>query len=90
VKEAGVVPAPHEVKGEAPVAYVVTEEDADPSEEDLRRYTLDHLPTYAHPRRIFVLDDLPRSGTEKVQRYKLEERVESDIDGEALEPSEEL
>jgi long-chain acyl-CoA synthetase len=90
VKEAGVVPAPHEVKGEAPVAYVVTEEDADPSEEDLRRYTLDHLPTYAHPRRIFVLDDLPRSGTEKVQRYKLEERVESDIEGEALEPSEEL
>ncbi len=90
VKEAAVVAAPHEVKGQAPIAYVVLEDDADPTEEEIRKYALDHVPTYAHPRRVFFVDELPRSGTEKVQRYKLEERAIEDIDGDALSPSERL
>jgi len=90
IKEAAVVAAKHEVKGEAPVAYIVTEEGADPSEEEIRRYALEQVPTYAHPRRVFFIDELPRSGTDKVQRFKLEERVEDDIEGDALKPSEEL
>jgi long-chain acyl-CoA synthetase len=82
VAEAAVVAAPHEVKGEAPVAYVVSEDGEQVGEEALRRFTLNHVATYAHPRRIFFVDDLPRSGTQKVQRFKLEERAERDVGGE--------
>ena len=89
VAEAGVAGAPHEVKGEAPVAFVVLEEGAEVSEEELRKFTLDYLATYAHPRRIFFVDELPRSATEKVQRHKLEEMAEEYLD-EPLSSSEEL
>ena len=82
VAEAAVVAAPHEVKGEAPVAYVVSEDGEQVGEEALRRFTLDHVATYAHPRRIFFVEELPRSGTQKVQRFKLEEQAERDVGGE--------
>jgi long-chain acyl-CoA synthetase len=90
VAEAAVVAAPHEIKGEAPVAFVVLEEGADISEDELRDFTLDHVATYAHPRRIWFIDELPRSATQKVQRYKLEEEVEERLDGGSLGSSEEL
>ncbi|MFB6084944.1 MAG: class I adenylate-forming enzyme family protein [Halorientalis sp.] len=80
VEEAAVVGAPHEVKGEAPVAYVVLAAGADVSERDLREFTLDYVPSYAHPRRVFFVDELPRSATQKVQRYKLEEETEERLD----------
>jgi long-chain acyl-CoA synthetase len=91
VQAAAVVGVPHELKGQAPVAFVVTEPGVEepPAEDDLRRFTLDHVATYAHPRRIFYVDELPRSGTRKVQRYKLEEEAEERLDG-PLESSEEL
>jgi long-chain acyl-CoA synthetase len=89
VAEAAVVGAPHEIKGEAPVAFVVLEAEADISERELRKFTLDHVATYAHPRRIFFVDELPRSATQKVQRFKLEEEAEERLDG-PLGSSEEL
>jgi long-chain acyl-CoA synthetase len=91
VQAAAVVAADHEVKGEAPVAYVVLEpgvEDA-PTEREIREFALDHVATYAHPRRVFFVDELPRSGTRKVQRYKLEEDAAERLDG-PLSSSEEL
>ncbi|PSP66834.1 long-chain fatty acid--CoA ligase [Halobacteriales archaeon QS_1_69_70] len=91
VQAAAVVAADHETKGEAPVAFVVFEPGVEepPSERSLRQFALDRVPTYAHPRRIFVVDDLPRSGTRKVQRYKLEADAAERLDG-PLDPSEEL
>ncbi len=89
VEEAGVAGVPHEVKGEAPVAFVVLDDDADVEEDDLRRYALDNVPSYAHPRRVFFVDDVPRSATRKVQRFKLEERAEENLDG-SLESSDRL
>ena len=47
------------------------------------------MPTYAHPWRVFLVDELPRSGNRKVQRYRLEADVAERLDG-PLEPSEEL
>jgi long-chain acyl-CoA synthetase len=87
VAEAAVVAASHEIKGEAPVAFVVLGEGDDVTEKELRQHSLNHVATYAHPRRIIFVDELPRSATQKVQRYKLEEQAEEEI-GE-LEPTEE-
>ena len=40
------------------------------------------------PRRVFFVDELPRSATQKVQRYKLEDDIAERLDG-SLEPTEE-
>ncbi len=88
VAEAAVVGAPHEVKGEAPVAFAVLEAGADVTERALREFTLDHVAAYAHPRRVFFVDELPRSATQKVQRYRLDDRVDELLD-EPLEPTDE-
>jgi long-chain acyl-CoA synthetase len=90
VAEAAVVAAPHDVKGEAPVAFVVLEEGADATADDLRRFALDHVPTYAHPRRVFFVEELPRSATQKVQRYQLEEELDGRLDGPLTSEEEEL
>jgi long-chain acyl-CoA synthetase len=92
VAEAAVVAADHEVKGQAPVAFVVLEHDVDSdevTERSLREFALERVPTYAHPRRIFFVDELPRSGTRKVQRYKLADEAAERLDG-PLSSSEEL
>jgi long-chain acyl-CoA synthetase len=86
VAEAAVVAAPHEVKGEAPVAFAVLEAESEATESDLRTFALEHVASYAHPRRVFFVDELPRSATQKVQRFKLTERAAERIGG-ALEPS---
>ncbi|WP_435078038.1 class I adenylate-forming enzyme family protein [Halococcus sp. AFM35] len=82
VAEAAVVAAPHDVKGEAPVAFVVPEAGTDLTEEALRRFALERVASYAHPRRVFFVEELPRSATQKVQRYKLE----ADADERLSEP----
>jgi long-chain acyl-CoA synthetase len=81
VAEAAVVAAPHEVKGEAPVAFVVPEEGTSPTEEEIRKFSLEYVATYAHPRRVFFVDELPRGATQKVQRFKLENEVEEMLEG---------
>jgi len=90
IEEAGATGVPHEVKGTAPVAFVVPKEGKEPTEEELRRYTLENLPSYAHPRCVFFLDEIPRSATRKVQRFKLREQGINRIEGGELEPSERL
>jgi long-chain acyl-CoA synthetase len=73
VSEAVVVSVPHQVKGEAPVAFVVP--DGDVTEAELKQYAIDRGPAYAHPRRVFFVDDYPLTGTEKVDRTELETRA---------------
>jgi long-chain acyl-CoA synthetase len=86
VRDAGVVGAPHPVKGAAPVAFVVLETGARATEDELRRYALDTGPAYAHPRRVFFLDALPLSATNKLDRGELERRA-AELLPEGLTPS---
>jgi acyl-CoA synthetase (AMP-forming)/AMP-acid ligase II len=74
VMDVAVVPAPHRVKGRAPVAFVVTR-GGEVSEDELKRWFLDRGPAYAHPRRIFFIDRLPVGGTNKIDRKHLQEEA---------------
>ncbi len=69
------VPAPHEVKGEVPVAFVVAREAGKTTEEDVRRFFLERGAPYAHPRKVVFLDALPLGGTGKIDRAALKERA---------------
>ncbi len=88
IQEAAVVATSHARKGEAPVAYVLPADDAELTEAEVRQFALERVPAYAHPRRVEFVDELPRSGSGKVQRYQLEERAEEEIG--TIESSEEV
>jgi len=71
VVQSAVVPAPHAVKGEAPVAFVVAAAEAAVDEAALKAFALANGPAYAHPRRVFFLEALPLASTNKVDRARL-------------------
>ena len=75
LRDACVVPAPHGVKGEVPVAFVVARDASLTSEDDVRKFFLARGAPYAHPRRVVVLDALPLGGTGKVDRGALKARA---------------
>jgi long-chain acyl-CoA synthetase len=74
VAEASVVPAPHAIKGEVPVALVVKAKGREVSEEELKQFCLANGPAYAHPRRIDFTDELPLNGPGKIDR-KVVQRI---------------
>ena len=75
LRDACVVPAPHEVKGEVPVAFVVAREAGVTSEDDVRKFFLERGAPYAHPRKVVFLDALPLGGTGKIDRGALKARA---------------
>lgn len=69
VLQAAVVPAPDDIKGQIPVAFVVAETTVD--EAALKAFALDHGPAYSHPRFIRFVETIPVAGTHKVDRRVL-------------------
>lgn len=75
VADVCVVAAPHRVKGQAPVAWVVLRQGQNVAENELQEFFLARGPAYAIPRRVFFADQLPISGTNKVDRKTLEQET---------------
>ncbi|WP_433169051.1 AMP-binding protein [Kribbella sp. CA-247076] len=69
VAEAVVAGVPDEEFGQRLVAYVVLREPA--TEDELLDHVKANLARYKTPRRVVILDDLPRNATGKVLRTKL-------------------
>lgn len=80
-----VVPADHPIKGQAPVAWVVSRGNS-LTEADVKEFFLARGPAYAHPRRVFFIDKLPLSSTNKLDRGTLESEVKGLLPN-GLEPS---
>ena len=72
IMQAVVVPAPNTLKAHVPYAWVVAREGASIDEAAVKQYALKNGPVYAHPRRVFFVDALPLSGTNKIDRRALE------------------
>ncbi|MGA7811004.1 class I adenylate-forming enzyme family protein [Bradyrhizobium sp.] len=75
VQQAVVVPLPDEERSQVPVAFIVTRADAQPSVDEIRRFTIANGPAYQHPRRIEFVSELPWAGTNKIDRKSLIERA---------------
>jgi acyl-CoA synthetase (AMP-forming)/AMP-acid ligase II len=71
VAEAAVVALPDVQKGEVPVAAVRLHETARATPDELRQHCAVRLSDYKVPRQVVVVDELPRTGTEKVQKRDL-------------------
>ena len=71
VLEAAVLGLPDERKGEIPVAAVRLRRGAKLSSSGLESWAGEHLADYKVPRRWVTVDELPRTGTNKVQKSEL-------------------
>ena len=71
VTEAAVVGVPDTSGLTRPVAFVVPTAPAEDLETTLQQHCLAHLDAYKHPRRVFVLEDFPRTHLGKVDRGAL-------------------
>src|SRR5262249_22128552 len=76
VAQAAVVPIDDEIKGQKPVAFIVPKAGAAPSEDEIKRFALANAPAYAHPRFVWLLDELPLASTNKVYRATLHRLAE--------------
>ncbi|HWF73491.1 MAG TPA: AMP-binding protein [Solirubrobacteraceae bacterium] len=77
VAEAAAVASPDERRGNVVKAFVVLAAGHEPSDElaeDIKHYVRDHLSSYAYPRRIEFVSDLPKTLTGKIRRIELRQR----------------
>lgn len=70
---AAVIGVPDERLGEVGLAFVVPAPGASPSAEELIAYCRETMANFKVPRRVEVVDALPRNATGKVQKFKLRE-----------------
>jgi long-chain acyl-CoA synthetase len=71
VLEAAVVGLPDDRVGEVPAAVVRLAEGTDLAELDLRSWSADRLAEYKVPKRFVAVDEMPRTGTDKVKKDQL-------------------
>jgi acyl-CoA synthetase (AMP-forming)/AMP-acid ligase II len=83
VRDVCVVPVPHEVKGQVPVAFVVRNVGSNLGEKELIDYYIARGPAYSHPRHIYFIDEMPLLGTGKTDLKALERQA---LERQAREP----
>ncbi|KQX43165.1 MULTISPECIES: class I adenylate-forming enzyme family protein [Ensifer] len=75
VMDCAVIGMPHAMLGEVPVACVVLKTAATLDQDDLIGHCKARLSAYKIPDRIYVVDEIPRTGSGKILRVKLRERL---------------
>jgi acyl-CoA synthetase (AMP-forming)/AMP-acid ligase II len=66
---------PHERLGEEVAAAVVLVDGASADERELREHASKQLADFKTPKRIIILEDIPKGATGKVQRIGLAEKL---------------
>ncbi|WP_417511602.1 long-chain-fatty-acid--CoA ligase [Microbacterium sp.] len=75
VDDVAVVGLPSDHSGEEVVAAIVLEAGAELDEESIREFTRSILTPYKVPRRLFVVDELPKSLIGKVLRRQVKDKI---------------
>ncbi len=71
VAQAAVVPVDDAIKGQKPVAFIVSRPGVQLTEHAVKTYALQNAAAYQHPRRVWFLEQMPLAGTNKVDRASL-------------------
>jgi acyl-CoA synthetase (AMP-forming)/AMP-acid ligase II len=66
---------PHKLLGEEVAAAVVLREGASADEAEIRAFASERLATFKVPRKILMLDEIPKGATGKLQRIGLAEKL---------------
>jgi long-chain acyl-CoA synthetase len=72
VREAAVVAIPHPELGEEVGAAVALKAGADTSEDELREFVKAQVAAYKYPRRIWFVDELPKTATGKILKRAIQ------------------
>ncbi|HYU57592.1 MAG TPA: fatty acid--CoA ligase family protein, partial [Actinomycetota bacterium] len=78
VADAGVTSVPHRTMGAVPAAGVVLRAGAATRPDELAAFAAKRLASYKMPRRVQVVDAIPRTPTGKIRRGVLRERLSAD------------
>ncbi|NKB55127.1 MAG: long-chain-fatty-acid--CoA ligase [Alphaproteobacteria bacterium] len=71
VLESAVVGMPHEKWGESPHAFVILQDGAEATEDELKHHVRDNLAHFKTPSWVSFVDELPKTATGKVQKFVL-------------------
>ena len=66
---------PHAKLGEDVAAAAVLRDGADIEVAEIRQFTLERLAAFKVPRKILILDEIPKGATGKLQRIGLHEKL---------------
>ncbi|HSD81586.1 MAG TPA: long-chain fatty acid--CoA ligase, partial [Solirubrobacteraceae bacterium] len=72
VGEAAVVGVPHQELGEEIAAFVALKPGKDADPDELREHVKERLAAYKYPRRVFLVDELPKGPTGKILKREIE------------------
>jgi long-chain acyl-CoA synthetase len=75
VLDCAVVGAPHDKLGEVPVIFIVPRPGTTFNAETLLGHCKQHLSSYKVPSEIRMIDQIPRTGSGKIMRFKLKDRL---------------
>ncbi|MFX0206435.1 MAG: long-chain fatty acid--CoA ligase [Candidatus Hodarchaeota archaeon] len=75
VQEVAVIGAPHAIRGETVMAFVVLQDDETASEEELIEFCKGRIARYKIPRHVQFIDELPKSAIGKVLHRELRDEV---------------
>jgi len=73
ISEAAVVGIPDSARGEIPIAFVTARNSSGVSEKEVKDFCIANLARYKVPRRVFPLQELPRTGSGKINKLQLKE-----------------
>jgi acyl-CoA synthetase (AMP-forming)/AMP-acid ligase II len=75
VLDAAVVGAPHDQLGEVPVAFVIPRDPDAFDHETVLAVCRDRLSSFKVPAELVIIDRIPRTGSGKILRFRLQQRL---------------
>ena len=72
VASAAVLGLPDDIKGVKPYAFVVMKKNHIITEKEVQEFVMNNAPAYQYPRRVWFLDEMPLTGTNKIDKIELE------------------
>jgi len=86
IAEAAVVGEPHALHGEIPVAFVALKPGQQTDPDSVRRHCREHLGRHEVPRKVFIVDALPRNAAGKVLKRELRRQGELERGVDSRQP----
>lgn len=75
IHDSGVIGLADPMRGEVPIGFVELDEDQSADPDEIKQWCRDRLPGYKVPKRIEIIDALPRNGTGKIMRRALSPKL---------------
>jgi len=79
VASAAVIGLPDEIKGVKPYAFVVKKKNNVITEREIQEFVMNNAPAYQYPRRVWFLDQMPLTGTNKIDKLELQKLANYNI-----------